>query len=131
MVAVSPTVVLAVVDSIEAFARNMLANNGTGKRQELEARVLAAALKQSVERGDRNGALLAYKHLGMLMRQIIDATQEQTQQMPKAERAGTAEMAPPAIPPAQKPVETAPPAASSAVGERPTSPDLNQPSQTM
>src|SRR5438105_6465950 len=51
----------------------MLANIN-GRRAELEARVLAAALKQSVERGDRNGALLAYKHLGLLMRQIIDDT---------------------------------------------------------
>src|SRR4051812_217571 len=84
MVTVSPIPVLTVTESTEAFARDMLANNGTGKRQELEARVLAAALKQSVERGDRNGALLAYKHLGMLMRQIIDTTQNQvsTHQLP-------------------------------------------------
>src|SRR5262249_41575078 len=40
----------------------------TPSRRDLEAHVLAAALKQSFEQGDMSGAMLAHKHLTQLLK---------------------------------------------------------------
>jgi hypothetical protein len=47
----------------------------TESRRDLEARVLAAALKQSFERGDMSGALLAHRQLTELLKQQSEQPQ--------------------------------------------------------